>query len=119
MFEEIEYFKKVYNQEFLKKSLAVVIPLLLLGLSGVVNKKVCFEMIQVGVSILLLERVFIENKTVKLFIKTLPTLTYLALVYDILTEGRHAGAYHVMLANVPALLIAISCTTNFTLLRKF
>lgn len=64
------------------------------------------------------ESLIIENKTLHLFIRTLPALTYTALFYDTLTEGDHGGHYYVTLANLPALIISLIATINFFALKK-
>ncbi len=76
-------------------------------------------MILCGVSLLLVESVVVWNPSLKLFFRTLPALTYLALFYDVLTEGKHVGNYYVTLANLPALIISLGATVNFLFMRRF
>lgn len=71
-----------------------------------------------GVSLLALESNIISLKSLKIFTNFLPTLTYLALFYDILTLHNIGANYHMTLANVPALLISIGAMINFTYFRK-
>ncbi len=102
----------------MKKILAIAVPLLLLGAFGLVNRKICFELVLFGVSLTMNESIIVENKSLRLFSQTLPALTYLALFYDVLTEWNHGGHYYVTLANLPVFIVSLAALANFLFLKK-
>lgn len=118
MLEEVGYFKKLAYQEFLKKAVFLAGVLVLFGVLGVFKGKICFEMVLFAVSLFTSESRIIENRTIQLFLKTLPILTYTALSYDILTLNNYSGQYYITLANLPALLISLLATLNFLFFRQ-
>ena len=90
---------------------------MILAVTNKINKKIAFELIQVGVSMMLTNNVLFEYKPLNIFINTLPAITYLALFYDIITSGEHIGNYYITLANVPALVLSTIATINFLSLK--
>jgi hypothetical protein len=95
----------------------IVLPLLVLAVTNIINKKIAFEIIQVGISMMLTNNVLFDYKSLNIFINTLPAITYLALFYDMITNCNFAGNYSIILVNVPALLLSITATINFLILK--
>ena len=69
-------------------------------------------------ALLAYETKVVENRSLKLFLNTLPVLTYLALFYDILAISNFTGDYYITLANLPALIISFTAMVNFMFFRK-
>jgi hypothetical protein len=71
-----------------------------------------------GCSVLIKHSWIFQNKTLVLFFKGLPTLLYLGLIYDILSQQQSFGKYHILLADLPALFFSIMAVINYHFHRK-
>lgn len=110
--------KKQITNEFFKKAAIILIPLILFSIFGFVNRKICFEIIQFSLSVMLAECNLIDNQTIRTFIKTLPVLTYAALFYDVLVESQLVPKYYVLFGNIPGLAACIIAAINYSLINK-
>jgi len=61
---------------------------------------------------------FLEFKSLRIFVQSLPVLLYTALFYDILTQKNLVPEHYITLANLPALMIALLAATNFYVTQK-
>lgn len=71
----------------IKKSIIIILPILLFGILGVLKAKISYQLILLGMALIIKESRLNENPTLKSFLNILPPLSYLAVVYDILNEG--------------------------------